>query len=376
MKRALLMAGAVVGASTALAQAPAPSLKFLAAPAAEGVAEEVAVPLPQVSRIVQGKSMTVIVKESAPCGERASEPAFKLDGNTLRLSYDLTTAGVAPGAHGCVATSVFTLHNLPAPAANELEIAEFGPISEGHALPVVSAGPVGMRFVGTPAVAGMGETKREIVQSRHADRMTVVVYEPAACGSRPIEPAASVSDGALNLRFKLTAGGAGGAAPCVATAVFALRNLPQGELKIAVDAGKKEAAPVLAAANSELMGLRFFVGVPATAATGESKREIVQSHRGDRMTVVVTDPAACGSRPVEPAATISGGTLHLQYSLAAAVESAEGPCTATAVFALHHVPDRDLKLAVDTNYLKVMQATGMPAGPQPEKVVHVPAAGN
>lgn len=379
MKRALVLVGASVGALTALAlawaQAPAPSLKFLGAPATTRPGEEVAIPLPQVSRIIQGKTMTVVVKESAPCGERASEPSFRLEGNTLHLSYDLTSAITPPEARGCVATSVFTLHNLPSPASNELEIEEFAPPGAAHAVAVVSGGPISMRFVGTPAGVGMGEAKREVVQSRHADRLTVIVYEPAPCGSRPVEPVAALSEGTLNLHFKLRPAPTTSEGACVATAVFALRNLPQRELQIAVEAVKEEAPAAAAAAPSELMGMRFFVGVPATTTTGEAKREVLQSRRGDRMTVIVTDPAACGSRPVEPAASIAEGKLHLQYTLAAPVTAAEGPCLATAVFALHHVPAGDMQIAVDANYLKVKQAAGMPEGPKPVKVMKVPPKG-
>jgi len=374
VKNTVFALGALLGSSAVLANAPnPPGMDFLGAPAVQRSGEEVALPLPQVSRINQGDTTTVVVKESAPCGARGTEPAFRLDGNTLHLSYDIASAGPANGKSGCVATSVFTLHNMRAAAFTELEVAEFGPAGQMHSLPVLGSGPLAMRFVGTPAASGMGEVKREVVQSRHGDRMTVVVYEPASCGARPVEPAAAMEGRELKLAFKLApVAGAAAEGSCIATGVFALRNVPVDESNVAVNVERLPAPPAAPASDYAAGGLRFFVGVPA--GNGAGKHEVQQSRSGDRMTVLVTDPAACGSRPVSPTASVESGVVHLSYTLApASATPGEGPCAATAVFALQHLPQGDLKVAVDTNYVKVLTADQVAAPAAPTKVIPVAA---
>ena len=115
----------------------------------------------------------------------------------------------------------------------------------------------------------------------------------------------------------------------------------------------------------------LFRSVPATPSANPPERKIVKSQRGDRMTVVVSEPAACGSRPVEPVARLADDSLYLHFALAPSTAPDKGACVATGVFALHNLPDRQLQVAVDTTSQKILESNGARV-PAQTKVTTVP----
>jgi len=89
--------------------AAATTMGFLAAPAqaqADRKAER------SLAQVHNGDTLTVVVHEPAPCGERAQNPSYQLLGQELTVRYQLPQAKT-PGA-ACIATAVLTFHGLPA----------------------------------------------------------------------------------------------------------------------------------------------------------------------------------------------------------------------------------------------------------------------
>ncbi len=323
MKKILFSTLTLAAAGAACAQS-GPSMKFLAAPAVAVAAAQ-----PALLRLHQGIHTTVVLKDAAPCGERASAPSYTVEGNSLKVQYQL--AADTSAAHACVATTVFSFVNLP---QREFQVA--AQVTRTGARVLASAAPAGvpvpapsLRFVSTPAVAALVPAQRLVLQSRNGGRMTVVVKEPAACGARPVEPSLSLGADSLRLRFELASTGVTpAAASCVATATFAVRNLPDRALRVEVaDVATRRLAPVVA--NPVSMN---FLAVPAMATVGLSPRDVFSARLGDRLTVVVREPAACGERAGEPSFELAGGRLAVHYALADEPAGDAAPCTAVMAF--------------------------------------------
>jgi len=90
------------------------------------------------------------------------------------------------------------------------------------------AGPA-MQFNASPARAVDGRALRALIEERIADRMIVIVKEPAACGERLSAPGFRLAGSRLELLYEVPAAGA---APCLATAVFTFRGLPEREFTV------------------------------------------------------------------------------------------------------------------------------------------------
>jgi hypothetical protein len=87
-----------------------------------------------------------------------------------------------------------------------------------------------------------------------------------------------------------------------------------------------------------------FVATMAAPARGTPQRSITQSRSGDRMVVVVQEPAACGERPAAPSFDIDGQRLTIRYRVAAPAKAGPGACFATAIASFHDLPSGELKV--------------------------------
>ena len=106
MKKSLVCVTIMMGAGAASAQNTTPTMTFLAAPAVAGAAGQ-----PAMRQLQRGDTATIVLRDSAACGQRASSPAFEIQGDELQLHYRLPAMATQGG--GCVATSVFTFKGLP-----------------------------------------------------------------------------------------------------------------------------------------------------------------------------------------------------------------------------------------------------------------------
>jgi len=96
-----------------------------------------------------------------------------------------------------------------------------------------------------------------------------------------------------------------------------------------------------------------FLSAPAVREQGVVQRTVMQSRAGDRMVVVVKEPAACGARPAAPRLALNDGVLHVGFSLPPTTTPA---CVATAVFTVKGLPSEPVSVLADAD-----DATAAPA---------------
>ncbi|HEX7156104.1 MAG TPA: hypothetical protein VF229_02755 [Burkholderiaceae bacterium] len=349
MKQALLFGHALVGAASALAAgAPEPSMKFLSTPAVErsGVQQR------EVLQYRGRDTLTVVIKEPAACGVRPAQPSFGLKDGTLLLRYRVEGGSEAPPARACAATAIFVLRNLP---QHDLKVvAEAQRAAAATAVASASADAPSMKFLSVPASIA-ADAHPGVFEYRLRDALTVVVREHADCGQRPSDPSFRVVDGALRLGYSLpetsvmTSG-----APCLATAVFTFKNLPEPRLHVFADARRM---PTLVAASGSGSGASMkFMAVPATVDGGSGEREVLEHRSNDTLTVVIRDRAECGRRPADPSFDVADGKLLLRYNVPTGDAATQPACRSTAIFTLKHLPEGRLEVVALANPQPALEA--------------------
>lgn len=74
-----------------------------------------------------------------------------------------------------------------------------------------------------------------------------------------------------------------------------------------------------------------------------SERRVTPYRLFDKMIVTVWDPIVCGQQPVNPAFSIEGNILALNYSLSPA-KTGEQTCTLISEFDISNMPRRDIEI--------------------------------
>lgn len=228
-----------------------------------------------------------------------------------------------------------------------------------------------MHFLALAATQAPGSISSQLMQSRHRDRMVVVVKEPAACGQRLSAPSFAVDEGVLHLGYRRPAASA--QQSCVATGIFTLKGLPQRPLTVAADAvhagfgtlaDNRGPSAGEADAQRSQAGPRLamkFIGGQAKRVTGTVQRSVRQMRKGDQMVAVVTQPVACGTRLIEPSVALDEHALALRYGM---TESAGGAmCAATGVFSVKGLPAGKW-VAVAQGHAVSVARTSQPSRPE------------
>jgi hypothetical protein len=350
MKQALLVGHALVCSASALAAgAPEPSMKFLAAPAVE----RSGIPHREVLQYRGRDTLTVVIQEPAACGDRPVQPSLGLKEGTLLLRYRIEGGSDASAARACAATAIFALRNLPREDLKVVAEAQRAPVAT--AVASASAAAPSMKFLSVPASIAP-EAHAGVFEYRLGDALTVVVRERAHCGRRPSDPTFRVADGALRLGYNLpetsvmTSG-----APCLATAVFTFKNLPEQRLHVLADAHR---TPTLVATSGDGAGgaSMKFMAVPAAVDGGSGVREVLEHRSNDTLTVVIRDRAECGRRPADPSFDVVDGKLLLRYNVPTGDAGAQPACRSTAIFTLKHLPEGRLQVVAVANPQPVTEA--------------------
>jgi hypothetical protein len=107
------------------------------------------------------------------------------------------------------------------------------------------------------------------------------------------------------------------------------------------------AASMVATAAAQAGPSMAFTSVPAVPATQSVRHAVMQSRAGERMVVVVKEPAACGARPTEPRFALDDGVLRVGFRLPAA---AARTCVATAVFTMKGLPPEPVAVLADAQH--------------------------
>jgi hypothetical protein len=213
---------AEVRSTPAVSPSPAtgPTMAFLSVPAAP----ESSVGPPAVLQFRHQGEMVVIARQWAPCGQRPTDPSLDLRSGTLHVSYGLTGGESTSTGQGCVAAGIFTVKGLP---DETLAVA-----ADTHPIPAIaqaSAPGPSMTFVSVPAIEQPKTIKPMLLQYRHGRELVAIVTQRSECGQRPTEPSFEVAGGIANVGYRVPAGDT-----CMATGIFALKNLPERNLIVSV----------------------------------------------------------------------------------------------------------------------------------------------
>jgi hypothetical protein len=94
---------------------------------------------------------------------------------------------------------------------------------------------------------------------------------------------------------------------------------------------------------------------------GAPQRALVQSRTGDRMVVVVKQPAACGARLTDPHFALNDSVLRVGFRVPAAASSAP-VCVATGIFTMKDLPSGSLSVlaSADDAIASTMRASPTP----------------
>lgn len=337
MKRFSVILAALVSTGAAMAATSGPSMQFLAAPAKQE--QGALTPTRVQSRL--GDRMVVVVKEPAACGQRLTDPHYVLSDGVLRLGFRLPAADAQ--AQACIATAIFTLKGLPPEPV--LVQTEAGAAMVAQARPD-PASTLPVKFLAGAARPVDGIAQSEVRQVRSGDQLIAVVTQPAACGTRLLDPSVRLDESKLALRYRVTEA-ASQAKSCAATAVFSVKGLPERELTTVAEATRRRASAALemAAAPAATAGPRMsFVGIPAISqSTAGPQRDVVQARNGDAMNVIVHEPAACGERLQRASFSLEGRQLFVHYQVPVDQASASG-CVATAMILFRGLPSEDIQV--------------------------------
>jgi hypothetical protein len=335
MNRHHVVIAALVSASATLSAHASPSMSFLAAPAVqtEGAAQR------GLLQAREGDRMVVVVKEPAACGERMSAARVAVIEGVVHVGFRVPAAGSA--APACLATGIFTLKGVPSQPLFVLAEADR---AAGLPPPENPTPQPAMKFLAGEARPVEGGARASVRQVRYGDRMIAVVTEPAACGSRLADPAVALEQSKLVLRYEAAAP-AGEARPCAATAVFTVTGLPSRDMgAVARPAPLRHLAAARGGASDASGPTMRFQGVPAVAAPAmQAQRSVVQVRRGDAMSVIIREPAACGERPDRASFQLERGRLWVRYRMPGA-QPRQGRCVATAMIAFRGLPPDELRV--------------------------------
>jgi len=205
----------LAGAATA-----GPSMTFLAVPATADGANH-------YDALVQSRrdsQMVIISRQSTSCGQRPTKPWFEQHGAILRVGYFLPDGGQQEGAKACTALGIFTFRGITDPATKAIADVKRIPVpSRGS--PAVASGPK-LVFLAAPATIRAVAGQPGVSNSAASGRRILVAKVPALCGDRPSDPSFDQKSGALHVNFEIAGPPAGAAGACVATAIYAFRDLP------------------------------------------------------------------------------------------------------------------------------------------------------
>jgi len=109
-----------------------------------------------------------------------------------------------------------------------------------------------------------------------------------------------------------------------------------------------------------------FLAAPARQEQGALTPTRAQSRVGDRMVVVVKEPAACGQRLTDPHYVLNDGVLHLGFQVPAADAQAQ-TCIATAIFTLKGLPPEPVLVQTEAGAAMTAWAQTDTASPLPVK---------
>jgi hypothetical protein len=293
--------------------------------------------------VTYGGVTTVVIKDPAQCGQQPGEASFVVEGNTVRVLYSMPADD---GKGRCEAIAVATLHNLP-PGISRIT-AEPRPAALAAAKPAPAHEAATMSFLAASALPAQSGEQHAAYPLRDRDTMLVTVKDAAPCGARAVNPSFRIEGGTLRVDYELAGGGSAGGANCLATEVFRFHSLPDRPLQVVATALPAPESMAMAARAPDPFRLGFLAtaAVPAKAGAGERLSSV---RTADRMTVVLRSPTRCGARATAPSAEVSGGTLHMRYSVPAIPAAAEA-CVATEVFTVHNLPDRDLTVVAEARH--------------------------
>ena len=94
-----------------------------------------------------------------------------------------------------------------------------------------STGVPTLEFRAIPLEGGGGSTEHKVTPYRLFDKMVVTVWDPVACGQKPVSPAFSIIEDKLFLSYSLTPA-ASSAKNCTLVSEFDISNMPHRDIEV------------------------------------------------------------------------------------------------------------------------------------------------
>jgi hypothetical protein len=340
MKRQLSMCGiAAIGigcvVAPALAADAAPLMSFLASP---GIAQSGEEHGTQVTWSRHADTIVAVVKSASACGQRAADPSVRNLNGTLELGFEI--AGAPDSTPACVATTIFTLKDLP---ASTLRVA--ASVREAPVAAAATEARPEFTFMSVPAADAGSLGNSWTYQRWVQDSLLVIARDPSDCGQRHADPSVQLRGGTLSISYGLPLSQPEGATGnCAATAIVSVKNLPRRDYVVETN---PRYAPAAEAAGPESAVTMSFMGVPAFSSADSYLPQVSHHKDQDKAVVIVRDRAACGDRPAEPSFSYHQATVELRYTLPEndAATATEAQCASVAIFSFRNLPEGHLRVS-------------------------------
>ena len=116
-----------------------------------------------------------------------------------------------------------------------LAVAAAAVVAIAYAEMPTPGGPPRMEFRTIP-FEGAPSAEHKVTPYRFFDKVVVTVWDPVACGQKPVNPTFSIQGEKLHVAYSLTAAGAK-ATPCTLVSEFDVLDVPNRELVVSFAGG-------------------------------------------------------------------------------------------------------------------------------------------